>query len=367
MSTRSNVHEERLTAVRHKLAEWGVDGLLVSDDVNRRWLSGFTGSAGQLLITADKALLATDFRYWRQAAAQAPAFTLFKHRRAPEDGRAFFKATAVNRVGIEADHVTLSAAQKLRQEADSVAFKPINSAIEPFRAIKTAAEIDAIRAAAAITDAVMSQANDIFRPGLTEKAAAWALEKRMRELGADGMAFEVIVAAGENAALPHHRPGGRELRPGDPIIVDMGARLNGYHSDLTRTFFLGEPDEQFWAIYNLVLAAQTAVFDHIRPGLNAKEADALARDLIAAAGHKEHFGHGLGHGVGLGIHEAPALSPRAPEKSRLKAGMTITIEPGVYLPGWGGVRIEDLAVLTDDGAELLSHCPKTPLIPVFQN
>ncbi|MFQ5433651.1 MAG: M24 family metallopeptidase [Anaerolineae bacterium] len=363
MPTRSDTYEQRVTAVRQKLAAWDVEGVLIASPANRRWLSGFTGSAGQLLITADTALLATDFRYWEQAVAQAPTFTLFKHNRTPENGRAFFVEAGASTIAIEADHTTLSNAKQIRKAGEGITFKPIKSAIEPLRAIKTADEIETIRAAAAITDEVMAQFPDIARPGITEKEAAWELEKRMRELGADGMAFEVIVAAGENAALPHHRPTDRELRMGDPIIVDMGAMLNGYHSDMTRTFFLGEPDEQFWAVYNLVLAAQTAVLDNLKPGLNGKEADALARDVIAAAGHGDHFGHGLGHGVGLEIHETPFLSVRS-EKTTLAAGMTATIEPGVYLPGWGGVRIEDLVYLTENGIAFLSHCPKTPVISI---
>ncbi|MCB9418573.1 MAG: aminopeptidase P family protein [Ardenticatenaceae bacterium] len=358
-----NVFEQRLTAIRRKFDDWEIDGLLITSPINRRWLSGFTGSNGQLLITKDKALLATDFRYWEQAAAESPAFELFKHRRTDEDNAAFFAAAGVTVVGIEAQHITLADQTRLDKIKD-VFWDPLMETAEPLRKIKSPAEIEAIRAAATITDQAMAQVNTIARPGMSERELAWQLEKLMRESGADGMAFDVIVASGPNAALPHHHPGSRQLRAGDSLIVDMGAKLDGYHSDMTRTFYLGsEPDELFWSVYNLVQDAQTAVLDHIKPGMNGKKVDALARDVIAAAGHGDYFGHGLGHGLGLAIHEDPFLSTRT-EAEIMAPGMTITIEPGIYLPGWGGVRIEDLILITEDGFEYLSHCPKEPVIRV---
>lgn len=361
MTVSTTIFHERLATIRQKFDEWEVDGLLISSEHNRRWLSGFTGSAGQLLITRAQALLATDFRYWEQAATQAPAFELFKHQRTDEDNAAFFAAAGAATVGIEAQHVTLNDRAGL-EKIEGVAWKPLLKTAEPLRQIKSPDELEVIRTAAAITDKAMAQVNTLAHPGMSEAALAWELEKFMREAGADGMAFDVIVAAGPNAALPHHHPGDRQLQKGDAIIVDMGARLDGYHSDMTRTFYLGsEPSEQFWSVYNLVQAAQTAVLTHIKPGMNGKEVDALARDVIAAAGHGDHFGHGLGHGLGLFIHETPMLSPRT-EKAIMAPGMTITIEPGVYLPGWGGVRIEDLILITEDGFEYLSHCPKEPVI-----
>lgn len=364
MTSPTDVYQKRLAAVRQRFAEWEVDGLLISSPANRRWLSRFTGSAGQLLITHDKALLATDSRYWQQAAAQAPAFTLFKHRRTDEDNAAFFAEAGAAIVGVEAEHVTLAERAKL-DKVENVTWVPLKETAEPLRQIKSPSEIETIRAAAAITDQAMAQVNQIARPGLSERALAWELEKMMRELGAEGMAFAVIVASGANAALPHHHPGERPLQPGDAIIVDMGARLDGYHSDMTRSFYLGdEPDEQYWSVYNLVQAAQTAVLDHIQPGMKARAVDALARDAIAASDHGDHFGHGLGHGVGLFIHEAPVLSPRAGEEETIAAGMALTIEPGIYIPGWGGVRVEDLILIIENGFDYLSHCPQTPIIPI---
>lgn len=359
--THNTIYQQRLTAVRQQFTTWQVDGALISSPSNRRWLSGFTGSNASLLITPNNALLATDFRYWEQATAQAPDFTLFKHQRRAEDDEAFFAAISAANIGIEANHVTLTEFDRL-QAATPINLIPLAETVEPLRQIKSAAEIEAIAAAAAITDQAMAQVNNLARPGMTEKELAWTLEKTMRELGADEMAFTVIVASGPNSALPHHHPGERVLQRGDAIIVDMGAQLHGYKSDMTRTFHLGsEPDAQFWAVYNLALAAQTAVLTHAKPGMTTLTIDALARDVITTAGHGDHFGHGLGHGVGLDIHEAPFLSPLREEKP-VVSGMTVTVEPGVYIPGWGGVRIEELCHVTSAGLEPLSRCPKIPII-----
>lgn len=354
---------ERLTAVRAQFAAWNIEGLLISSPANRRWLSGFTGSLAYLLITADQALLATDFRYWEQARAEAPVFELVKYSRTQEDLRQFVKSSGVQVIGREADHVTLSEAGKL-DLVEGVTWVNLSPTLEDFRAIKNADELAKIRAAAAITDAAMAQVPHIARPGVTEAALAWELEKRMREAGAEAAAFDVIVAGGPNAALPHHHPGQRQLEIGDTLIVDMGAQVEGYKSDMTRSFFVGaEPTEQFWTIYNLVLAAETAVLTHTRPGMNCQEIDAIARTLISDGGHGPHFGHGLGHSLGLDIHERPFFThlPYGQEYT-ISPDMTVTIEPGIYIPGWGGVRIEDLVLITESGVEPISQCPKTPVI-----
>lgn len=356
-----NEHEERLAQVREKLDAWQIGGLLITSAANRRWLSGFTGSAGSLLVTRDHAILATDSRYWEQMRRQSPHFTLFEDKRRPEDTAAFIHAAGVTEIGLEAQHVTLHEAQQLR-EIDDVSWIELEETLEPLRVVKSTAEMEQIRAAAAITDAVMAQVNALARVGMTERELAWELEKRLREGGAEATAFTIIVASGPNSALPHHRPGDRRLAPGEPLIVDMGAQLNGYMSDLTRTFHLGSrPDEQFWSIYNLVLAAQTAVLEQAQAGMTGRAIDAIGRGVINDAGHGEHFGHGLGHGVGLEIHERPSLSSRRGDEV-VPAGAVITVEPGVYISGWGGVRIEDLLQVTAEGTIPLSRCPKDPLI-----
>lgn len=360
-----NIYQQRLAQVRAAFDKWEVDGLMIDDGVNRRWLSGFTGSAGQLVITREQAILATDSRYWVQAVTQSPDFDLFKVYRRQADFIKLLEQTAVSRIGFDSSQVTVAAAADLNQ-VEGINWVEIKSPIAPFRAIKTAAELDTIRAAAAITDKAMAKVNEWARPGMSEKQLAWMLEKEMRESGADGMAFDIIVAAGKNSARPHHHPSDYLMQAGDALTVDMGAMLDGYHSDMTRSFFLGaEPTAKFWEVYNLVLAAQTAVLQQAQVGMTSHAIDALARDIIVAGGHGDDFGHGLGHGVGLEIHEAPGLGSgeRAKEETAV-VGMTVTAEPGIYLPDWGGIRIEDLGVLTENGIELISHCPKTPIISI---
>lgn len=359
------VPHHRLATLRAQLEKWHVDGVLISSAANRRWLSGFTGSNGQLLITATKAILATDFRYWQQATMQAPHFTLFKHERRPEDTADLVKSAGVAKIGLESFYVSIKAYQEL-QEIDGIEWVPLVETAEWLRAAKTAAELEAIRAAATIADHAMAQVNQMARPGMSERALAWELEKIMREAGASGTAFTTIVASGPNSALPHHQPGDRRLQAGDALIVDLGAELDGYKSDITRTFYLGdEPDEQFQHIYEVVLAAQTAVLQTMTPGMNSKEIYALSRNAIEEAGYGEYSSHGLGHGVGLEIHELPFLSKR--HDYPVTSGMVTTIEPGIYIPGWGGVRIEDLTYVTETGLENISRCPKTPLIPIAGN
>lgn len=355
--------EHRLARARAALDEWGVEGLLISNPMNRRWLSGFTGSAGWLLILPDAAWLATDFRYWEQAAAQAPAYAVHQMGERRVITETVRDVAAGRCLGVEASHLTLQAYADL-QGVDGVSWKPLPATVEAWRAVKTEEELATIRRAAAITDVAVAQAPELARPGMMESELAWLIERSLRENGGEAVAFDVIVASGPNAALPHHHPGERRLQPGDAIVVDLGAQVDGYKSDLTRTFFLGaEPDEQFREIYNLTQRAQEAALSGMRAGLTGVAADALARDVIAAAGHAEHFGHGLGHGVGLDIHEEPRLSPLS-KTAALEPGMVVTVEPGVYIPGWGGVRIEDLVVVTEDGVDLLSHAPKAPAIPV---
>jgi Xaa-Pro aminopeptidase len=355
-----SIFEERLTAVRQKLTEWEVEGVLITSPANRRWLSGFTGSNGQLLITASQALIATDFRYFAQAGHEAPDFTLFKHQRTLEDTRGFLAAAQVGKIGVEAKHMTLAEMAELEQ-VEAVEWVPLAATLEPLRMVKTAAEIQTIQKAAAITDEVMAQVPQIARVGMTEKEVAWALEKALRQAGAEALAFDIIVASGANSALPHHHPSNRRLQAGDPLVLDMGAQVAGYKSDLTRSFYLGpKASVHYFELYQLVLRAQTAVFQQAKPGMNLKAVDALARDVLERAGHAEHFGHGLGHGLGLDIHEDPFFSPRASEEDIIEVGMIVTIEPGCYVPDYGGIRLEDLARMTPDGLVSLSHCPKQP-------
>lgn len=354
--------ERRISAMREKLKASELEGILIGSNTNRRWLSGFTGSAGWLLITAEKAVLATDFRYWEQAQSQAPVYDLFRIKGMRTNfWSEFLESAQASRIGIESNYITLAQFERL-EALDAYEWKPVEDYVEQLRSIKSESEIAAIREAAAITDQAMHQVNELAQPGMSENELAWALERLMRESGASGMAFPIIVASGPNGARAHHEPGDRILEEGDTVVVDMGTELNGYNSDLTRSFFIGaRPSKKFEQVYNIVLKAQTAALQRMRSGLSGKEIDSLARDVIEEAGFGNDFGHSLGHGIGLDVHEEPRLSQFA-ENGIIPAGAVVTVEPGIYLSNWGGIRIEDLVLVHESGIEILSQCPKNPII-----
>lgn len=359
----------RLARLRETLAREQLDALLVSQPENRRWLSGFTGSTGWLLISADglnrPALFATDFRYFDQVALECPGFELVKiTTNLAEVLPGMIAQAGVRQVGFEADHATYASIQEWAEAAKECEWVPTTGLITALRAVKDAAELTAVRAAIALTDEALAAVLPGIRPGLTELELSWQIESYMRTHGAEGVAFELIVSSGPNSARPHARATSQPLLAGQPIIIDIGARVGGYCADLTRTFCLGQPADpgRFWEVYHTVLRAQTAAEAAIRPGMTGKEGDAVARDLITAAGYGDYFGHGLGHGVGLAIHEEPRLSRI--HTTALPAGALLTVEPGIYLPGWGGVRIEDMILITENGAEVLTRSPKEPILPV---
>lgn len=346
------------------MASHGIDGLLVSQPENRRYLSGFDGSAGYLLISTDRAILATDFRYTEQATAQAPEFEV---RQITGTVSTWLPelATGLNsaRLGVEAEYMTMVQHQQLAKAMEECTAGPtlvaVEGLVEKLRMVKEPVEIDLISRAAQISDAAFDRVAGQIQPGMTEEEVAWQLEKAMRELGSQAVPFDVIVAAGPNAALPHHKPSERPIQTGEPVVIDMGARMGGYCSDLTRTVCLGAPSDTFKKVYGVVLEAQLAAIDGIGAGMTGQEADALAREIIQKAGHGEAFGHSLGHGVGLAPHEEPRLGPNA--VNRLGEDMVFSIEPGIYLSGWGGVRIEDLAVMKNGRVRLLSAASKMDL------
>lgn len=355
----------RLAEVRELLRQNEVDALLVSQPENRGYLSGFTGSTGWLLISAERALFAADFRYYEQVELECPDFELVK---LPFGGgftdvlAAMVQQTGVRRLGFEADHATFANVQDWSKAAPDCEWMASKGLVTGLRAVKDASEIAAIRAAVKLGDEALAAALAQARPGMTELELAWLIESTMRTHGAEAAAFEIIVSCGPNGARPHARAGETRLVAGEPIVIDMGARLGHYNSDLTRTVCLGQPNnpDKFWTIYNTVLRAQLAAEAALRPGITGKAADAVARDLIGEAGFGDYFGHGLGHGVGLAVHEEPRLSRL--NESPLAPGNVVTVEPGIYLPGWGGVRIEDMAVITENGVEILTTAPKEPII-----
>lgn len=356
------MEHNKVDQLRAKFEQWEVDAVFIRSDLNRRWLTGFTGSLGYVIVTRDRAMLATDGRYWTQAADEAVGFEIYEYVREAGAMKAYLESAEIETLAIESNHTTLQQFVAMRK-AEGITFKAVNNLCDELRYVKTAQEIEKIKAAAAITDYAMAQVNEIAQVGMTEKALAWELEKLMRERGADKLAFDTIVASGENGAKPHHSPSDRQLQAGDAITIDMGACLDGYHSDLTRTFYMGsQPDAAFLEIYTLVEDAHATSIAQIRPGMTSKEADALARDVIEQAGQGDNFKHSLGHGVGLEIHEGPSLSRHKSEV--IPVGSVVTIEPGVYVEGWSGVRIEDLGIVTEDGFVAISKCPKNPIIPI---
>ena len=353
----------RLTRLRDQLKERDIDSMLVSASENRRYLSGFTGSSGYLLISASDAVLATDFRYVEQAGRESPDFTV--HRVA--GGSGWFPELAsqlgVRRVGIESQDMALATYTALKKSVEEAkgGHRPelvsTSGIVDGLRAVKDEDELALLTRAVEIADRAFEQVAPTIEPGVTEQQIAWELEKAMRDAGAEVIAFDIIVAAGPNGALPHHRADETVVRDGDAVVIDMGARYRGYCSDLSRTVVVGEPDETFRRVYDTVLRAQLEAEETVSAGMTGAEADAIARDVIMEADYGDNFGHSLGHGVGLAVHENPRLGPSSDDL--LEDGMVFTIEPGIYLSGWGGVRIEDMAVLEKGRVRVLSKAHKS--------
>jgi Xaa-Pro aminopeptidase len=339
------------------LAERELDALLVTDLVNVRYLTGFTGSNGVAVVGRDLRRFITDFRYVEQAAEQVHGFD---RERAPQE---FLNALVDGwpegelRLGFEDEHVTVRRHRRLREVLpDRVELVAAGGIVEEQRAVKDAGEIEQIRAAAALADEAYALVRGQGLVGRTEREVALAIENEMRRLGAQEPSFPSIVASAERGALPHAVPADAQIPRGTLVTLDIGARLDGYCSDCTRTWATGSLPDDLAEAYALVLRAQETALAAVRPGLEGRAVDAVAREIIEAAGHGEHFGHGLGHGVGLEVHEAPRLARTA--EAPLVAGNVVTVEPGVYLPGRGGVRIEDLVVVAPDGHTVLSGTTK---------
>jgi Xaa-Pro aminopeptidase len=346
---------ERLIAL---LPEAGVDAVLVTNIVNVRYLTGFTGSSALAVLGPGTRAFVTDFRYVERAADEVDPS--YERRRARTDLiESIAEVLPIDplRLGFEEGVVTVREHARLREVLpDRVELVAAGALVEQLRAVKEPEELEAIRAAASLADAALEQLLGQGLGGRTERELARTLDSLMLDLGAESPSFETIVAAGPHGALPHATPRDVEVRRGDMVVIDWGARLGGYCSDCTRTVSVGDPDPLAREVYELVLRAQLAALDAVRAGASTREVDATARGVIEAAGHAEHFGHGVGHGVGLDVHEAPRVSPRSDQP--LQAGNVVTIEPGVYLPGELGVRIEDLVSVREDGCEILTSIPK---------
>jgi Xaa-Pro aminopeptidase len=357
----------RLAALRDLLSDNKLEALLVSGPENRRYLSGFTArdellteTSGWLFITLNEAFLLTDFRYQEWAAQEAPAFEVKLYKESLGSILAdLLSSQKISRLGFETAYLSFRNYQRLVGTVSGAGWQvewlALEGLVEELREVKSSDEVAAVEAALRLTETVFEEVAGALTPGLTERQVAWEIERRLKEYGSDGLAFPPIVAAGMNSARPHHQPSDYAIQAGEPIIIDMGGRKEGYCADFTRTLVLGEPDARFREIYLLVRRAQAGAEGAIKAGMNSLDADALAREIITEAGYGEAFGHSLGHGVGLAVHEAPSLSPHKERATVLKAGSITTVEPGIYLPGWGGVRLEDMVLILPSHAEVLTR------------
>lgn len=350
----------KLQRVREGLGKLGIDGLLITSEYNRRYISNFTGSSGVVLISLTDAKFITDFRYVEQASKQCEGFEIVKHTGSmQEEVAAQAKLLGIKKLGFEQDHVTYSSYKGFDKAIDAE-LVPVSGLIEKIRLIKSDAEIKILKVAADIADAAFKHILDFIRPGVSELEVSNELEFFMRKAGATSSSFDTIVASGSRGALPHGVASDKIIEKGDFVTMDYGAYYNGYISDITRTIAVGEPNAKLKEIYEIVYEAQRLGMEGIKPGMSGKEADALTRDYITSRGYGEYFGHSTGHGIGLEVHEGPALSFKS--DTILEPGMIVTVEPGIYLPGIGGVRIEDDTIITKEGNESLTHSTKELII-----
>ncbi|HZG58072.1 Xaa-Pro peptidase family protein [Paenibacillus sp.] len=350
--------EQRLTKLRQAMKAEGVDALLIASPTNRRYISGFTGSSGYAVVTERNAWLFTDFRYVTQAGEQAAGFDIVEHgASALATIGDTLRAAGAASLGFEQQHLSYGAYLAYGKDIGSgIRLVPTDGLVERLRRIKDESELAVLREAVAIADKAFEHILTVLKPGLRERDVALELEMFMRRLGAKGSSFDIIVASGERSALPHGVASDRIIGADEFVKMDFGALYDGYCSDLTRTVVIGKPTPKHREIYDIVLEAQLATLAGLRAGMTGSEGDALARNVIASRGYGERFGHGTGHAVGMDIHESPRLSKT--ESSTLEPGMVVTVEPGIYLPGFGGVRIEDIVVVTENGCDVLTKSKK---------
>ena len=356
---------DRLRRLRETTSELGADGAIITHPANRHYFSGFPAgdhapdeSSGVLVVSQDSAILFTSPTNlpWAENAVQEPVIARPWSRPWPEFLGQQLQDLGVSRAAFEDRALSVADHGGILGSFGDGRLIPAGDAFHALRAIKNDQELAMIAQAARITDAAFTSVTSVLKAGATEREVAWRLEAAMHHFGADGPGFPIIVAAGPSGARPHHDPSDRAIEEGEPVVIDMGARVGGYTADLTRTICLGEAPAEFTARYNSVLAAQGVALAGIRAGMSGQDADQIARDELTSAGFGEQFVHGLGHGVGLLIHELPSLGKSS--EDLLEANQVITIEPGVYFENWGGIRIEDLCVVNDTGLTVLSAAPK---------
>lgn len=350
----------RVAKVQAALKEQNLDALLVSSAYNLRYISNFTGSAGLSVVTQDEAYFITDFRYTEQAGNQASHMTIVEHKGdLYGEVEKIIKDNQLNTIGFEKNHITYSTFETLGDKL-SAELVPVEDIIENLRLIKDEEEIQIIQKAIEITEQAYEHILDYVKEGMTEIEVANELDFFMRNKGASGVSFDTIVASGHRSAMPHGVASEKKIEKGDMITIDFGCIYNGYVSDMTRTFALGDPGEELKNIYQIVLEANLKVTEAAKAGMTGAELDKIARDHITESGYGDQFGHSLGHGIGLEIHEGPGVSHRS--ETTLKENMIITNEPGIYVPGLGGVRIEDDLVIKEDGNQNLMTLSKDLVI-----
>ena len=362
---KENKLKNRIALLIKSIQKNNMDGLLILVEENRRYLSGFKGedtqfdeSAGALFISAEKLILATDSRFELQAKKEAPLYETICYK----NGLAsilpdIFRILKTKRLGFEGNRISYAQynkmVEKLKSENLPVELVESNMIVENMRLVKEENEINALKRSLAIAESVFVKFLNTLKPGLTEKEAAWNLEKGMREEGADSLSFPTICASGPNSARPHAIPGNRKIQKGEPVLFDWGVSVDGYCSDISRTLIIGKPDDTFQKIFNTVLEAQLKAIAMIKSGISAKAVDAVAREHIDDMGFKGKFSHSLGHGIGLAVHENPRISQLS--DTLLQPGMVFTVEPGIYISGWGGIRLENMVVVREKQVEVLNQ------------
>jgi len=361
---KNQIFENRIANLREKIALTDIDTIIVLSDENRLYLSGYTGedggydeTAGVLVITQDHLYLACDSRYNTQAENEAPLYSVICYEKSfTKELPEILKSINASNVGIEASRLTFGNYKTILKEISDinldVKINSDNNLLQNLRIKKDDHEISLIKNALKISEDSFLQFKTVITEGMTEKEAAWIFEKLMRENGADTLSFDIIAAGGENSAMPHAIASNRKIKKEEPLLFDFGVRSNGYCSDTTRTLIMGKSTDEFDKIYNVVFEAQKKAVEYIKPGIQASKVDRIARDYIENTEYKGKFGHGLGHGVGIVIHESPRLSKF--DDTCLEPGMIVTVEPGIYVPGWGGIRLENMIEVTENGANVLN-------------
>ncbi len=350
-------YKSRISYLRDQISKTDIDTLFISNKDNIRYYSGFTGTFAFLLISESKAIIITDSRYTLRAEEESPDYEIYKLKSGDNWIENSTNLAKTKIIGYEGDYVSVNLLNQLQKKAEKInKWKDFSEKITLGRIIKSDEETEILQKTINISDSAFNNVSKKIVTGMTEKDVGWEMEKEMRELGAESPSFDTIVASGINGSKPHHSPTDKLISDNEAITIDMGAKYKGYCSDLTRTIFIGDPDEKFKKIYTTVLKAQLISMETAKPDMTGEEIDKIARDIITSEGYGEYFGHSLGHGVGIEIHENPGVGPNS--KNNIKPGMVYTIEPGIYIENWGGIRIEDMVIMTENGNNLLSHALK---------